>query len=134
MLYHTEFAFTGEEDPKRLELLLDRFRYPFSIEREDALWYANRAYLPLQELLRAAAGFGHVSASADTDGVFRQVPLVIRVKDHLIPHLAFVAVLNYLQVKAGNVIIGPENMFYCKMRVFPTQRRQKIFVSLLMND
>ncbi|MDY0091574.1 MAG: adenylate/guanylate cyclase domain-containing protein [Candidatus Vecturithrix sp.] len=107
LLYHTEFAFTGEEDALRLDLFLRTFRYPFSVERSESLWYANRAYLPLQELIRNAAGFGHVSATPDSDGVFRRVPLVIRVQNQFIPHLAFAAVLQYLQVKPENVVIYP---------------------------
>ena len=119
LLYHTEFAFTGEEDATRLELLLQTFRYPFSSERPESLLYANRAYLPLQELIQAAAGFGHVSASPDSDGVFRRVPLVIRVQDQLIPHLAFAAVLRYLQVKPEDVIIHPGKYILVQNARFP---------------
>lgn len=125
LLYHTEFAFAGKEDPKRLALLLERFQYPFSIDRRETLWYANRAYLPLQELLRAAAGFGHVSASPDSDGVFRRVPLVIRVKNQLIPHIAFLAALKYLDVTPENVIIRPGQYILLQDAHFPGTQTTK---------
>jgi hypothetical protein len=96
LLYHAEFAFTGEEDEKKLEALLERFHYPFTLHNKELLWYANRAYLPIQELSQAALAFGHVSATPDSDGVFRRVPLLIRVKDQLIPHMTLIAVLEYL--------------------------------------
>ena len=107
LLSHAEFAFTGEGDREKLEVLLRKFRYPFTIRQQETVWYANRASLPIKELTEAASGFGHVTASPDSDGVFRRVPLIIRVKDQLFPHMALTAILRYLQVKPEDVTIVP---------------------------
>ncbi len=119
LLYHDEFAFTGEEDREKLETLLNKFHYPFTIDEKDKLWYANRALMPLKELSQVASEFGHVSATPDSDGVFRRVPLVIRVKDQLIPHMAFTAILKYLQVKPEEVTIVPGKYVILRNARFP---------------
>jgi adenylate cyclase len=113
LVHHAEFAFTGENgqidqfDQGKFDVLRTTFRYPFQVAHPEKLWYANRALLPVQALMQPAAGFGHVTASPDSDGVFRRIPLIIRVKDQFIPHMAFAAVLRYLQVKPEDVTIMP---------------------------
>jgi adenylate cyclase len=107
LLYHARFAFTGPGDREKLEVLLTEFQYPFTIIRPDTLWYGNRALMPLKALSRAASGLGHVSATPDSDGVFRRIPLVIRVQGRLIPHMTLAAVLHYLDVPPEDVTIVP---------------------------
>jgi adenylate cyclase len=107
LLRHEEFVFTGEGDREKFEEFLRTFRYPFTMQQKGKVWYANRALLPLKELIQVTSGVGHATATPDSDGVFRRIPLVIRVKDRLIPHLALTAVLQYLQVKPEDVTIVP---------------------------
>lgn len=127
LLYRAKFAFTGEEDREKLKVLLEKFHYPFRIaeDHKEKLWYANRAYLPIKELTQAASGFGHVTATPDSDGVFRRVPLVIRVEDQLIPHMAFFAVLQYLQVRPEDVTIVPGKHILLHNARFPETKTRK---------
>jgi adenylate cyclase len=107
LLYHARFAFTGPADREKLEVLLTEFQYPFTITRPETLWYGNRALMPLKALSRAASGLGHVSATPDSDGVFRRIPLAIRVQGRLFPHMTLAAVLHYLDVPPEDVEIVP---------------------------
>lgn len=125
LVKHEEFVFAEENTPgsqeirENFERLVNKFRYPFTVSAKEQLWYANRGYLPMQELAEAALGFGHVTATTDSDGVLRRVPLVVRVKEHLIPHMAFAAILNYLQVKPEDVTLVPGQYVLLRNARFP---------------
>jgi adenylate cyclase len=49
-------------------------------------------------ILEAAHGAGQVADSTDPDGVYRRVPLVVRVGDKLLPHMSLATVLDILGV------------------------------------
>jgi len=53
---------------------------------------AVRARMPLSDMISAASGVGHNASTPDTDGVFRRVPLMARVRDKIIPPLGFSAI------------------------------------------
>ncbi|GAK53911.1 adenylate/guanylate cyclase [Candidatus Moduliflexus flocculans] len=113
------FIFTGQEDRERVEAVLRRFQYPFKLTASGKMFHANRAVAPMVELSEAAIGMGHISASPDSDGIFRRVPLVIRVQDQLFPSLAFASVLRYLKVAPEQVEIVPGKYIWLRQAKYP---------------
>lgn len=121
ILNRSLLAFTGEGDREKVETMLQRFNYPFHIENRQSARYGNRVVTSMKPLLDVAAGFGHVSSTPDSDGVLRRIPLVIRVKDQLIPHMTLAALLRYLQVKPEDVEIVPGKYILLRQARFPDQ-------------
>jgi len=113
------FIYTGQEDRERVETVLQRFHYPFQLAASGKIYHANRAVAPMVELSNAAIGMGHISASPDSDGIFRRVPLVIRVQDKLFPSLAFASVLHYLKVAPEQVEIIPGKYIVLRQAKYP---------------
>ena len=64
------------------------------------------AKLPLA-VLRAAAGTAFLDADAESDGVVRHVPLVVRVGDGIFPSLVLRTLLEYWKVEYEGVEIRP---------------------------
>ncbi|MCP4401039.1 MAG: adenylate/guanylate cyclase domain-containing protein, partial [bacterium] len=114
-----EFIYISEDDQRRVEEMLQHFQYPFSIQGTGKFWYANRTLAPMEGLSRAAYGLGHISATPDSDGVFRRVPLVIRVQEQLFPSLAFAAALKFLEVDPQNVVLVPGKHILLRQAKFP---------------
>ncbi|MFC2048665.1 CHASE2 domain-containing protein [Elusimicrobiota bacterium] len=63
--------------------------------------------MPIPILSRSSVGSGYVNAAADTDGVTRRIPLVMKYKEFIVPNVAFYAALNYLGVENDDVEIRP---------------------------
>ena len=114
-----EFIYTGEDDKQRVEKMLQHFHYPFSLQGTGKMWYANRTLAPMEGLAQEAFGLGHITATPDPDGVFRRVPLVIRVQDQLFPSLAFAAILKFLEVEPENVVLVPGKYILLRQAKFP---------------
>ena len=120
-----EFIYTGEDDQERVEEMLQHFHYPFSVKDNGELWYANRTLAPMKGLARAALGLGHISATPDPDGVFRRVPLVIRVQDQLFPSLALASALQFLEVEPQNVVLAPGRYILLRQAKLPENAQVK---------
>ena len=119
LIRHDEFVFATDDEQRRAETMFREVPYPFSLQNFEPLPYANRVSAPLEPLSEAAAGLGHISATPDSDGVFRRVPLVIRAQNHLYPSLALATVLYYLQVPPEHVTIIPGKHILLKQAKFP---------------
>lgn len=119
LIMRDTFIYTGEDDQRRVEDMLAHFQYPFTVQTPGQIWYANRTVAPMKGLSSAALGLGHISATPDSDGVFRRVPLVIRVKEQLFPSLAFASVLTYLNVAPQDVILIPGKYILLRNAKFP---------------
>ncbi len=63
---------------------------------------ADRSFLPLVELANQAKSIGHISASPDSDGVLRRVPLAIGVNGLPFPSVDLEAAMNVLG--ADNIV------------------------------
>lgn len=119
IIEHAEFILTSPEDERKLATLLSLADYPFTIDEPEKLWYANQALLSLSPLMEAADAVGHVVLRPDSDGVLRRVPLVIRVKDRLVPHMTLLAVMRYLQVPPEHVEIQPGRQVLLREARYP---------------
>ncbi|MBI4651063.1 sigma 54-interacting transcriptional regulator [Candidatus Desantisbacteria bacterium] len=65
----------------------------------------NRAILPIEEILKASKGVGHISSNKDIDGKIRRVPLIVKVDDMLFPSFGLASLLDYLDVSRDNIVI-----------------------------
>ena len=64
---------------------------------------ADRSFLPLVELANVAKSIGHISASPDSDGVLRRVPLAIGVNGLPLPSV---------DLKAAMHVLGADNIIW----------------------
>src|SRR5262245_44369923 len=67
---------------------------------------ATRARVPVASLATAAAGTGHINFAPDPDGLYRRLPIAVRIGDRLVPALA----LELLRVSGGasaTLTVGP---------------------------
>ncbi|MDP8218105.1 MAG: CHASE2 domain-containing protein [Candidatus Theseobacter exili] len=71
----------------------------------DDLPQAHDPLLPFSELLKVSE-FAFLNASRDLDGVVRKVPMVIRYKNDLYPTFPLRIVLDYYDVKPGDVTLN----------------------------
>jgi adenylate cyclase len=77
------------------------------IERGQARpFYAVEAQTQYDAFARAAYGSGNISSiSSDPDGVYRHVPLLLKVDEAYFPSLAFAVFLDYVRVPFERVIV-----------------------------
>lgn len=59
------------------------------------------------ELARTSAGLGYLSITADRDGVYRKLPLLIQFGDAMYPSLALKTACTYLNVTPDRVVVRP---------------------------
>ncbi len=58
-------------------------------------------------LARAARGLGYLSTTFDEDGVFRRLPLLVRLGDGFYPSLALRVTCDYLHVSPERIVLRP---------------------------
>ncbi|PIE34215.1 hypothetical protein CSA56_08775 [candidate division KSB3 bacterium] len=133
LVMHDPFVYTGENDRQRVEKMLQRFQYPFTLQKPGMLWYANRAAAPMQGLSQAAQGLGHISATPDSDGVFRRIPLVVEVQGQFIPSLSLAAVLAYLDVSPEHVVMVPGEFIELREARYP-KAQSRVNIRIPVDD
>lgn len=135
MLY-TEPSFYGVEDDKRFAQAMDkagnvylpvfltnnkkslspseeRFVQRFALrERVNDLMAFTSAVTPVDVLKDSVAGTGNVMVKPDDDGVYRKVPLLFSVRDHVIPNFVVGHLLNRerLHVTDGAIYSGDKEL------------------------
>ncbi len=68
-------------------------------------FYGIRALVQLDRFSEKSANFGHLSVNTDPDGVFRHVPLVIKLDSIVLPSISLTIFLDYLEVPLDSLII-----------------------------
>lgn len=109
---------TSEANLSKAEAL-KRFRYPLTPHEDDLIYRGIRVVAPLVAISEAALGIGHTSATPDSDGVFRRIPLVIEYQGHLFPSLALQVLMHYLQVDPMNISVKAGRFLTLKEAIFP---------------
>ena len=68
-------------------------------------YYAGTALLQSDAFFEAADCSGDISVPADSDGVYRHVPLLIRIDDGYVPTLSFAMFLNWAKISMKDVVV-----------------------------
>ena len=109
------FEFSGAPDPTlaastaRLRELSVRAVRGASPETAFGFETATRAHVDVPILLQAAAGAGHINFLPDADGLYRRVPLAVRVGDRLVPAFALELLREHLG-GATTLTLAPEGV------------------------
>ncbi len=82
-----------------------RFLLQPDVEGTGGIPGAKGLVLPLSDLMKTAAGLGHVLRTSDPDGVLRRLPLVFAVKEGFVPALALTAAFHSLGVDPNSIVI-----------------------------
>jgi adenylate cyclase len=72
-----------------------------------ALQEGREIHRPLAEFTEAAGNAGHINFLPDADGVYRRIPLVVRVGEHLFPALSLQLVRTALGNAPATVVLSP---------------------------
>jgi adenylate cyclase len=65
--------------------------------------YATQALMQLDEFARMAFNAGHISISSDPDGVYRHVPMLLKIDGAYCPTLALAMFLDYVNVPLEHI-------------------------------
>jgi len=84
---------------------LERFSYALDIGGRGAPLTAIEAIAPVEGLLQATKGAGHITATPDKDGVFRRIPLVIAFQEGIMPAFTFRVACDHLGVDPKEIEI-----------------------------
>ena len=105
-------AVTSSDPPEGEQIDLGPTRPLPDVEGDVAGLYGDAyALLPFVEL-RAAAPYGFVDAPRAGDGVIREVPMVVRVRDRLYPSLALQTVMSYYGLEPEELRVRPGDGIY----------------------
>ena len=105
------FDYTEEAHPFRWEagVAYERLRAGYlkrpAEEGAPRPLYATRAVMQLDEISRAAFNAGHISISSDPDGVYRHVPMLLKVDSAYFPTLSLAIFLDYVKVSLEEIIV-----------------------------
>ncbi|MBE3064105.1 MAG: CHASE2 domain-containing protein, partial [Spirochaetes bacterium] len=79
-------------------------------------------------LLDAARGVGHINSSPDQDGIYRRIPLLLRVPDGFVPSLALRTVCGYLGVSEDRLEVEGGRRILLRGALYPDGRQRDIRV------
>lgn len=100
---------------------------------------AAAGFSSFSALLDAARGVGHINSSPDRDGIYRRIPLLLRVPGGFVPSIALRAVCGYLGVTEDRLAVEGGRRIVLRDARYPDGRRRDIRVpvdrdgSLLLN-
>lgn len=86
------------------------------------LLQVERSFVPLSIFSKSALGVGHISASCDSDGVFRRLPLFIGFNGEVFPSIDLLAMMEYLQAEKVEWLEG-EGLRLSEVKYPDDQRR-----------
>jgi adenylate cyclase len=62
--------------------------------------------LPLLPLMQAAKSLGHIAGTPDPDGVYRRIPLLVKLEDKFIPHLSLATLAALLGLSPDTINVS----------------------------
>ena len=68
--------------------------------------YATRALTQMDEFAEVASNAGHITVFGDPDGVYRHIPMLLKVDSLYIPTLALSMFLDYVQASFENITVN----------------------------
>ncbi|MBI5569755.1 MAG: CHASE2 domain-containing protein [Desulfomonile tiedjei] len=76
----------------------DRFHLPRVVELQNRL-------LPLPGIIRDSRSLGHIKGTPDWDGVYRRLPLLVRIEDRCVPCLSLAALQVYWNLEPSQITL-----------------------------
>lgn len=94
--------------PAAAAFYLQQTAWAVTVQGDPRGFYRGTApLLTFPRLASAARGLGYLNLKPDRDGVFRRLPLLVRVGDAFYPSLAFRSICDYLHVAPDQVVVRP---------------------------
>ena len=100
-------------------------------------YYATHSLVQWDGFSGAAANTGHINALSDSDGIYRHLPLLIRVGPGYVPSLALSMFLDYVRVSLDQVVVDwgntvtipatPESFLNQDLEI-PIDNRGRVFI------
>jgi adenylate cyclase len=97
-----------DSDRIRADLLHDR-SWPLKVPKSFELFHVRtlrNSGLSLPQFMTASHFLGHIKSTPDRDGVFRRVPLFLKVADRVVPSLGLAALAASLGVTPDGIQLG----------------------------
>jgi adenylate cyclase len=115
MLAEGEYV-NGESPPdEETAAYLEGTKWKVEVEGDaSSLYKGVRPLLTFPSLASSAKGSGFLSIKADSDGVFRRVPLLVRYEDAFYPSIPFRAACDYLGVPPEKILVKPGSAIILK--------------------
>ncbi len=109
-VYFPMFCIIDKGQPKEIndpfqKLLLKRIKVPGKPNK--SAYNAVSVVMPISRFVLGLAGSGYANAIPDPDGTTRRVSLLVKYKDKLYPHIAFLMALKYIGASWKDVVIKP---------------------------
>lgn len=101
---HTTAPFQWEEGVAYERLHTDSLKQPVERGIPQPL-FATKAVMQLDDFAAAAFNSGHISVATDDDGVFRHIPMLLKIDSRYIPALSLAIFLDYVKVSFHDVIV-----------------------------
>lgn len=62
--------------------------------------------LPLPEIIKDSRAIGHICATPDKDGVYRKIPLLVKLEDRYVPSLSLATIRIFLGLPVDNITVS----------------------------
>lgn len=70
-------------------------------------YHGHTPLMTFPKLAQVSRGLGYLNLTADPDGVFRRIPLVVRFNDSYYPSAPFRLICDYLGIRQSDIVIEP---------------------------
>ncbi len=104
---HEEEKLSVTGDTTRADLIYDKawnLNVPTAFRAPKVVNLKN-AFLPLPQLIQNAKSLGHICGTPDSDGVYRRIPLLVRLEEHYVPSLSLATLVSYLGLSNDNITV-----------------------------
>jgi len=99
----------------------------YAVLKRDAssFFEGTHPLITFADLASASKGLGYLNLTADRDGVFRRLPLLVRYQDGFYPSASFRVICDYLHVTTDRIIIEPGVRIILKGVTRPGEREAR---------
>ncbi len=103
------------------------------VEHVPGLATATQVHVPIAVLAGASAGAGHFNFVPDPDGIYRRLPVAIRVADRLVPALGLEMIRRHLGSPSATLDLGPEGVTAVRLGplALPVDARGHLWINYL---
>lgn len=112
------------------EKLLLKYAYDFAKNYKNySINKCNTSLIPIISLLESSKGLGHASIIPDTDGIVRNLPLIMEYNEYIYPSLALDIARVSLDAKKEEIEILPGRYIKIKDTMIPINKEGKMLIN-----